>query len=728
MKKHKGNVNALLKWRLNSNYITEKLPSTSISSRQQKNIIHHDKDTEEIYVIKGRRIVDIKFMFDKISKIKHEGFDCTFLNLSLQKEKRYGFYSEFIFICNVCNKNEIISTEPSLDTNGLLAINMAVVSSAVNTGQGYSQLQQFSAILNMPCMSNPLYQKCHEKVSSYTESVALEGTKEAAKEEARLAIEHGDVNKNGVPMITVVADGAWSKRSYRSNYNALSGVGCIVGYRTKKVLYIGIRNKYCSVCHKADVIQKVPGEHICYKNWSGTSTAMEADIIVQGFKQSLQSNNLIYSHLIGDGDSSVMKKINLAKPYGNDVIVKKIECTNHILRNYSNRLKDISTKRKSSSGTVVPGLIRTKLKENLPRLRYSVTKAIEFRKNMTTSNDAKAKCLKNDITNGPYHIFGFHDECDEYFCKRKKESEFNLVPEMQKCGIWNDIMAAVNLVAYHSDSLIYHVNNNVVESYNSIVAKYVGGKRINFSFKGSYSTRCHTAVSSYNFGPQYLRHFHKKMTNRSPGIFTKDFISKHIKSQRQKQLRKSLQLKPRIQRKLIAGPDEDYGAVNEDLGCKPLLIAREEMEEQKLLFLSRLRLSQDDIIQLERRTIEQSQCEEWKKERSYRLTASNFGKVCKLRKSTNRKNTIISILYKSDYFHGTTATRCLILFTAYFKDAGGDNTKNLKKKSKILDYFKNKSEEPNEAVAHLDITHENVHNPQEYFLHFYNILFMVLKK
>lgn len=66
-------------------------------------------------------------MFDKISKIKHEGFDCTFLNLSLQKEKRCGFYSEFIFICNMCNKKEIISTEPSLD-NGLLTINMAVVS------------------------------------------------------------------------------------------------------------------------------------------------------------------------------------------------------------------------------------------------------------------------------------------------------------------------------------------------------------------------------------------------------------------------------------------------------------------------------------------------------------------------------------------------------------------------------------------------------------------------
>ncbi|KAF0754843.1 Uncharacterized protein FWK35_00031338 [Aphis craccivora] len=45
-------------------------------------------------------------------------------------------------------------------------------------------------------------------------------------------------------------------------------------------------------------------------------------------------------------------------------------------------------------------------------------------------------------------------------------------------------------------------------------------------------------------------------------------------------------------------------------------------------------------------------------------------------------------------------------------NAGSDNTKNLKKKSKILDYF-NKSEELNEATAHIDIAHVYVHNPQE---------------
>lgn len=72
-----------------------------------------------------------------------------------------------------------------------------------------------------------------------------------------------------------------------------------------------------------------------------------------------------------------------------------------------------------------------------------------------------------------------------YFCTGKKNNEINLVPELQKCGLWNDIIAAINLVAYHSNSLIYHVNNNCVETYNSVVAKYIGGKRVNFSLRGN---------------------------------------------------------------------------------------------------------------------------------------------------------------------------------------------------------------------------------------------------
>ncbi|KAF0701763.1 Uncharacterized protein FWK35_00036722, partial [Aphis craccivora] len=317
--------------------------------------------------LSGRRIINVDYFLNSLQSIKHEPFNCSIQNLVFKSEIKKGFFSEFHFQCNLCRKKEVIFSEPP-DISQSLSINAAIVTATVNTGQGFTNLEQFSSILDMPCMSNKSYQKFHQFLSKQIENTAWESIELAGKEEARLAIENGDINSNGIPMITVVADGAWSKRSYKRNYNAASGVACIVGYRTKKVLFVGVRNKYCSICQKSCTNNKDAPEHLCYKNWNGTSTAMEADIIVEGFRQSIPMHNIIYHKLIGDGDSSVLKKIMLAKPYGNNLDVKKIECANHILRNYLNRLVDIATKRKSSSGSVVPGLLRTNLKDKRLKL------------------------------------------------------------------------------------------------------------------------------------------------------------------------------------------------------------------------------------------------------------------------------------------------------------------------------------------------------------------------
>lgn len=175
--------------------------------------------------IDGRRIGDMQYVFDAISTIKHEPFNCTFSDLNLIKEIQSGFYSQFVFKCKVCCKEEVVCTECPKKT---LSINLAMVVSSINTGQGFSSLEQFAANLNMPCLSNPKYQKLHEEVGKQMENISWEAMEEAAKEEAKLAYDNGDVNNDGIPMISVVADGAWSKRSYRSNYNALSGVVSIV--------------------------------------------------------------------------------------------------------------------------------------------------------------------------------------------------------------------------------------------------------------------------------------------------------------------------------------------------------------------------------------------------------------------------------------------------------------------------------------------------------------------
>ena len=104
-------------------------------------------------------------------------------------------------------------------------------------------------------MNNNTYNKEHDIVCEKFEEAATQTMYTAAKEEARLAIEAGDVDIDGVPIIAVMADGSWCKRSYRTMYNSLSGTvsfsfrfckfsvrlnilfvfyAAIIGYRTKK--------------------------------------------------------------------------------------------------------------------------------------------------------------------------------------------------------------------------------------------------------------------------------------------------------------------------------------------------------------------------------------------------------------------------------------------------------------------------------------------------------------
>lgn len=62
--------------------------------------------------------------------------------------------------------------------------------------------------------------------------------------------------------------------------------------------------------------------------------------------------------------------------------------------------------------------------------------------------------------------------------------EDNLVDQLKRFEIWDDILRARNLLIYHTESLMYNFNNNAAELYNSILAKFIGGKRVNLSQKG----------------------------------------------------------------------------------------------------------------------------------------------------------------------------------------------------------------------------------------------------
>ena len=133
----------------------------------------------------------------------------------------------------------------------------------------------------------------------------------------------------------------WSKRSHKLSYNAKSGVGIIVGLKTEKLLYIGVRNKYCTACR-----QGIPHEqHMCYKNWDASSSEMETDIILEGFKQAEQVHGVRYMHFVGDVYPTLIQNVP-----GWEHAIKKLECANHACKCYRGGLEKLVQENPSYKG------------------------------------------------------------------------------------------------------------------------------------------------------------------------------------------------------------------------------------------------------------------------------------------------------------------------------------------------------------------------------------------
>lgn len=122
-----------------------------------------------------------------------------------------------------------------------------------------------------------------------------------------------------------------------------------------------------------------------------------------------------------------MKRLRIAKPYGPNFMIKKIECCNHLLRNYINRIRDIANKRKNLKGEPIPGFLRQSIQTRLLRFRYAVTEAVKYNRQIqgNASFETRLIILKSDLENGPSHVFGDHKNCRQYFCQGPKNGSTN---------------------------------------------------------------------------------------------------------------------------------------------------------------------------------------------------------------------------------------------------------------------------------------------------------------
>lgn len=166
--------------------------------------------------------MNIAHLFLQIQK-RHEGpYGCSFIDMKCESEIHYGFLSIFTFKCKICMiKIKLYSEDPK---DAKMHVNKAAVNACQAIGIGSTQLLEFAGFLDLPTLSSNDFLRVQTEVADVIHATAWDEMKKAGEEEKRLAFESGNVGTDGIPLITVVADGQWSKRSYKTKYDALSGV------------------------------------------------------------------------------------------------------------------------------------------------------------------------------------------------------------------------------------------------------------------------------------------------------------------------------------------------------------------------------------------------------------------------------------------------------------------------------------------------------------------------
>lgn len=396
--------------------------------------------------------------------------------MELVSETKRGLNSIFKFQCQKCGMRRKLESCPKKPNS--MNCNEDAVLGITSIGSGYYHLKEFLTNLDIPVMGNTLYDKIQKRQQADWLDAAQKSALDALHEEIALAKAIFSVDSAGNALIPVICDGGWGKRSYGKGFNSLSGCAVLIGVRTGKIVYFGVRNKYCHVCKIAESHCSPPNYHICNINYVGPSSGMESDIIIEGFKFCEQFGAR-FNELICDGDSNTYKNLRDIRIYRNpDVFVEKFECCNHLHRNFRSKFGCLCLITKFDSD------LRKHVK---PSRGHDISTGIKMASRHWRESELdlseKIKKLEEDILNAPAHYFGVHHNCKSYFCTKTTTQEaidnLNLLKED---GLYYEVL---NLCQHHfgghAKSLLENYTNNPAEQFNNIVAKFIGGKRINYS-------------------------------------------------------------------------------------------------------------------------------------------------------------------------------------------------------------------------------------------------------
>lgn len=159
--------------------------------------------------------------------------------------------------------------------------------------------------------------------------------------------------------------------------------------------------------------------------------------------------------------------------------------------------------------------------------------------------------------------------------------------------------------------------------------------------------RCHLAALAFNCPGDYLSIIALGL-GKQPGYFTRKYveIQHNVWNKAQQKQKSSANIRFRTKIRSYNEADDDYGNVDE--------LSEEEITTRTNELITLLKKNEMERKTLEEETRGQHYNPHWSQERANRITASNFGKICKRRTNTPAHKLINSLLYKP--FSGNKAT------------------------------------------------------------------------
>lgn len=179
--------------------------------------------------------MNVAQFFEKLQEISvHGPMDCGLKSVEIISETRTGLISLYSLQCKMCNMKFLVHNDNAADT---LDLNISAVAGTVAIGCGYTQLTDLSAAIGIAPMSKHVFTSKMDIVHKEWEKELVKSMTEAAEEERSLAIKEGRVNTNGIAVIDVIADGCYSKSSYKK---------ITLHYQAQQLLLANEQIKYCT--------------------------------------------------------------------------------------------------------------------------------------------------------------------------------------------------------------------------------------------------------------------------------------------------------------------------------------------------------------------------------------------------------------------------------------------------------------------------------------------------